>query len=52
MELTTIDKLIEKLDELPKDTKVYVCGTTGYLHVMKDDNGNTYVVFDDNDDVS
>lgn len=47
MELTTIEQLIKKLSELPQNAKVFVGGTTGYLHIVEDENGNTAISFDD-----
>lgn len=51
MELTTVIELIEKLKELPPNANVYVCGTTGYLHIIEDGNGKTDIVFDDCDEI-
>lgn len=47
MELTTIEQLIKKLSELPQNAKVFVGGTTGYLHIVEDEDGNTAISFDD-----
>ena len=51
MELTTVVELIEKLKELPPKAKVFVGGTYGYLHIVKDTDGNVVVVFDDNEEI-
>ena len=51
MELTTVIELIEMLKELPPNAKVFVCGTTGYLHIVEDENGKVAVVFDDADEI-
>lgn len=51
MELTTIIELVEKLKELPPNTKVYVCGTYGYLHIIEDENGNLVISFDDVEEI-
>ena len=47
MELTTVVELIEMLKELPPKAKVFVCGVTGYLHIVDDEDGNKAIVFDD-----
>lgn len=47
MELTTVIELIEKLKELPPKAKVFVCGTTGYIHIVEDEDGKTAISFDD-----
>lgn len=51
MELTTTIELIEKLKQLPPKTKIYVCGTYGYLHIIEDENGNLAICFDDNEEI-
>ena len=51
MELTTVVELIEMLKELPPKAKVFVLGTTGYLHIVEDEDGKTAVVFDDSDEI-
>ena len=51
MELSTVSKLMEQLKELPPDTKVYVLGTTGYLHITADSNGKAVVNFDDSEEI-
>ena len=50
MELTTVEKLIEKLKELPQNSEVYVGGTNGYLHIIEDENGKV-VSFDDSEEI-
>ena len=50
MELTTVERLIEALKELPQNSQVYVGGTNGYLHIIEDDD-NTVVSFDDNEEI-
>lgn len=47
MELTTALELVKELMKLSPNTKIYVGGTTGYMHIVKDKNGNKVVVFDD-----
>lgn len=51
MELTTVIELIEKLKELPPKAKVFVEGTSGYLHIVEDEDGNIAASFDDNKDI-
>ena len=51
MEFTTVMELIEQLAKLPLNAKVYVGGTKGYLHIVKDENGNKVVVFDDSKEI-
>ena len=51
MELTTVEKLIEALQKLPHNSKVYVCGTNGYMHIIEDENGDTVVSFDDSEEI-
>ena len=51
MELTNVMELIEMLKELPPNAKVFVCGTTGYLHIIEDEDCKTAIVFDDSDEI-
>ena len=53
MGLTTVRELIEELNELPPETKVYVGGACGYLNIVEDGHGDRVVSFDDkpSDDV-
>ena len=44
--LTTVAGLIRELSKLPSDSKVFVDGTCGYMHIWKDKNG-IEVSFDD-----
>lgn len=52
MELTTVTELIEMLKKLPPKSKVFVCGTYGYLNIVEDEDGNVTVVFDDKEEVN
>lgn len=49
-ELTTVEELIKRLEELPPKAKVYANGTTGYLHVMEDDE-EPVISFDDSEEL-
>ena len=51
MELTNVSNLIEQLKLLNPNTPVYVLGTTGYLHITADDDGNAVVSFDDDEEI-
>ena len=51
MELTTVENLLEHLKLLNPNTPVYVLGTTGYLHITADDDGNAVVSFDDDEEI-
>ena len=51
MELTTVENLIEQLKLLNPNTPVYVLGTTGYLHITTDEDGNKAVCFDDSEEI-
>lgn len=48
VELTTVSELIKELQGVSPKTKVFVDGTHGYLHIVKDADGNDAVSFDDN----
>lgn len=51
MELTNLESLWEQIKKLPPKTPIYVGGTKGYLHIIKDDNGNDFIVFDDCEEI-
>ena len=49
VKLTDVVELIEELKQLPPKTKVYVCGTYGYLHIGEDYDGDVCICFDDDE---
>lgn len=51
MELTTVEELIAYLKTKPSGTKIYVGGTTGYVHEVVDDEYNEALSFDDAEEV-
>ena len=48
IELTTVGELIEELNQLPPESKVWADGTYGYMHIMTDKDG-TEVSFDEDE---